>query len=113
MPPRVRCAKQRVPWAEVMGDMGEEAAVQASLDGALEDLLRAAVESPTEPYSASCARIDAVFDCRMAPHRHLAWALAEAEALKRRLKCGLYGHAPDAVAETHGTRNMDKREACL
>ncbi|MCJ2085835.1 hypothetical protein MKK88_07490 [Methylobacterium sp. E-005] len=69
--------------------MGEEAAVRASLDYALGDLLRAAVENLTEPDAVSCARIDAVLDRQMASHRDLAWALAEAEELKHRLKAGL------------------------
>ncbi|MCJ2067237.1 hypothetical protein MKK75_00175 [Methylobacterium sp. J-030] len=94
-----------------MNDTGEEAAVQASLDGALGDLLRAAVENPTEPDATSYARIDAVFDHRMAPHRHLAWALAEAERLKRQLKSGLRGHAPDAVEDVASARAPNLGEA--
>lgn len=84
-----------------MSAMTEEASVRASLDGALGDLLRAAVGSRTEPHVASCVRIDAVFDHRMASHRHLAWAHAEAEALKHRLKVGLRGHC----AATAGQAN--------
>ena len=59
-----------------------EAAVQASLDSALEDLSRAAVANPVESASASCSRIDEVFDRRMMAHQHLAWAQAEAAASK-------------------------------
>ena len=64
------------------GDLDDDAVVRASLDAALEDLLRAAV-------AESCARIDDVFALRLAAHRHRAWALAEAEALSHRLKSGL------------------------
>jgi hypothetical protein len=85
-----------------MDDTGEEAAVRASLDGALGDLLRAAVENPTETGVVTSDRINAVFDNRMAPHRHLVWALAEAEALKRRLKAGLRGHTPDDTSRANG-----------
>lgn len=102
MPPPSRCVPRHGRWAKTMDDKGAEDAVQASLDGALEDLLRAGVESRTERSAASCVRIDAVFDHRMAQHRHLAWALAEAETLKRRLKAGLHGHIPDAAGRANG-----------
>lgn len=71
------------------GEADCEAAVQASLDSALEDLFRAAIANPVESDAATCARIDEVFDRRMMAHQHLAWAQAEAAALKRRLKAGL------------------------
>lgn len=87
--------------------------MRASLDGALGDLLRAAVDNPGEPDAASCTRINAVFDRQMAPHRHLAWALAEAEALKRRLKAGLFEHTSDAVGEVDSMRDPDLGEAQL
>lgn len=85
-----------------MSAMGKEAAVRASLDVALEDLLRAAVESRTEPDAESCARIDAVFDHRMASYRHLAWACAEIDALKHQLKVGLCGHRAATASRANG-----------
>ncbi len=87
-----------------MEDACAQAAVRASLDDALGDLLRDATQNPTEPDAVSCARIDAVLDRRMAPHQHLDWALAEAETLKRRLKAGLQAHALDAARQTHGAK---------
>lgn len=96
-----------------MTDIGEEAAVRASLDDALGDLLRAAVDNPTEPDAASHARIDHVLDLRMTPHRHLAWALAEAEALKRQLKAGLREQALDTIAGAYSVRHADGREPSL
>ena len=93
-----------------MNDTDDQVAVRASLEGALGELLRAAVENPTEPNAASYARIDTVFDHRMAPHRHLAWPLAEAEALKHRLKTGLRGSAPDAVGEMDSERDPNLGE---
>lgn len=72
-----------------MDDARAQAAVRASLDGALEDLLRSAVEAGLEPYAISCARIDAAFDSRMVPYRQLSWAMDEAATLKCALKQGL------------------------
>ncbi|MCJ2067574.1 hypothetical protein MKK75_01940 [Methylobacterium sp. J-030] len=94
-----------------MKDTDKEAAVRASLDDVLGDLFRAAVENPTELSTASYARIDAALDRRMMPHRHLAWALAEAERLKRQLKSGLRGHAPDAVEDVASARAPNLGEA--
>ena len=84
----------------------DEAVVQASLDGALEDLVGAAVEVGSEPYAVSCARIDQAFDDRMAPHRHLTWARLLAEALKMQLKLGLHRHvsASDTVCQTYSSK---------
>ena len=69
------------------------AAVRRSLDDALADLVRASVENPTEPYAASCARIDRAFGERMAPYRDLDWAVDRATALQHVLKQGLR-HGP-------------------
>lgn len=96
-----------------MDDTGEEAAVRASLDSALGDLLRVAVENPAETGAASCARINAVFDYWMTPYRHLAWALAEAEGLKRRLKAGLYGHPLNPDGASSSSEHHDLREPNL
>ncbi|MCJ2118747.1 hypothetical protein FV242_19675 [Methylobacterium sp. WL64] len=65
------------------------AAVRRSLDDALSDLVREAVEEPTESYAASCARIDRAFGDRMAPYRDLDWAVDRATALQHVLKQGL------------------------
>lgn len=70
-------------WAQ-LSEMG--AAVRRSLDDALADLVRAAIEDPRASYAVSCARIDRAFDDRMAPYHHLAWAMDQAEALQRVLK---------------------------
>lgn len=70
-------------WAQ-LSEVG--AAVRRSLDDALADLVRAAVEDPTASYVASCTRIDRAFENRMAPYQHLAWATDQAEALRRVLK---------------------------
>lgn len=109
MPPLSRCVSPPGRWAEVMGDQrspsgpevcdasrredgrGDEAVVRASLDGALEDLIRVAVEAGPEPYGVSCTRIDRAIDHRIAPHVGLAWARARAEALRHQLKAGLRG----------------------
>lgn len=74
---------------EVVHNVRDQAVVRASLDGALEDLLCAAVEVGPEPYEVSCARIDAAFDRRMVPHQQLGWATDAAAMLKRTLKQGL------------------------
>lgn len=109
MPPHTRFVSQRGRWAEVMGEQrspsgpevcnasrredgcGDEAVVRASLDGALEDLIRAAVEAGPDSYGVSCTRIDRAIDRRIAPHVGLAWARARAEALRHQLKAGLRG----------------------
>ena len=96
-----------------MDDMSQETVVRTSLDDALHDRLRAVVENPTEPCVASCTRSDAVLDHRMASHRRLTWTLAEAEALKRRLKAALHGGALVAVGEAHGARSLDLGEPTL
>lgn len=96
-----------------MTDIDEEAAVRASLDDALGELLRTAVDNPTEPDAASYARIDHVLDLRMTPHRHLAWALVEAEALKRQLKSGLQGQALDTIGGAYSATHADGREPRL
>ena len=117
MPRRARCAKQHGRWADVMMDnrfgsptldertalqeaegCDDDAVVQASLDGALEDLVRTAVRVGSEPYAVSCARIDRAFNDRMAPHRHLAWARMLAEGLKMQLKLGLHRHVSSSGA---------------
>lgn len=77
---------------------GQDAAVWASLDGALEDLLRVAATNPTASYAQSCALVDDAFDRRMSPHRHLAWAWTEAQVLRRQIKAGLDRQWRDADA---------------
>lgn len=109
MPPPSRSVSLPGRWAEVMGDQrspsgpevcdasrredgcGDEAVVRASLDGALEDLIRVAVEAGPEPYGVSCTRIDRAIDRRIAAHVGLPWARARAEALRHQLKAGLRG----------------------
>lgn len=109
MPPPSRSVSPPGRWAEVMGDQrspsgpevcdasrredgcGDEAIVRASLDGALEDLIRGAVEAGPEPYGVSCTRIDRAIDRRIAAHIGLPWARARAEALRHQLKAGLRG----------------------
>ncbi|MCJ2117287.1 hypothetical protein MKK65_12075 [Methylobacterium sp. J-001] len=73
-------------WAQ-LSEVG--AAVRRSLDDALGELVRAAIENPTEAYAASCARIDQTFADRMAPYRSLSWAMDQAAALQHALKQGL------------------------
>ncbi|SFL36904.1 hypothetical protein [Methylobacterium pseudosasicola] len=73
-------------WAR-LSEVG--VAVRRSLDDALEELVRAAIENPTESYAASCARIDRAFDDRMAPYRSLSWAMDQAATLQHALKEGL------------------------
>lgn len=73
-------------WAQ-LSEMG--AAVRRSLDDALADLVRAAIEDPRASYTVSCARVDRAFNDRMAPYQHLAWAMDQAEALRRAFKDGL------------------------
>jgi hypothetical protein len=73
-------------WAQLSED---GAAVHRCLDDALADLVRGAVGDPTASYTASWARIDRAFEDRMAPYHHLAWAMDQAEALRRALKHGL------------------------
>ena len=102
---RLPVADECLPFYHTDG-CDHEAVVQASLDGALEDLVRAAVEAGPEPYAVSCARIDQAFDQRMAPHRHLTWARLLSEGLKMQLKLGLHRHvsASDTARQTHGSK---------
>ena len=90
--------------------MSENAAVRANLDGALEDLVRMAIEVGPELDAVTCDRIDHVFARRMADHKHLAWALAEAEVLKRQLKAGLHGQALHAVGGADDEKCTDMGE---
>lgn len=87
----------------------DKAVIQTSLDGALEDLVRAAVEAGSEPYAVSCTRIDRAFDDRMALHRHLVWAHMLAEGLKMQIKLGLHRHVSSSniVHEFHGSQFKD------
>ena len=101
----------------VFGERGcdDEAVVQASLDGTLEDLVRAAVEAASESYAVRCARIEQVFDARMAPHRHLTWARLLAEGLKTQLKVSLRRHVSPSVAAraTHGSKLVESAASNL
>ena len=128
MQPHARCVRRHGRWAEMMIDdqrhlpvtheclssqcadsCDDEAVVQASLDAALEDLVRAAVEVGSEPYAVSCARIDQAFDDRMVRHRHLTWARLLAKGLKMQLKLGLHRHgsASKSAHQTHGSQLVD------
>jgi hypothetical protein len=85
-PPDLTAPILKHDWAQLSE---VSAAVRRSLDDALEDLVRAAVEDPTGPNATSCARIDRAIGGRMAPYWNLDWAVDRVTALRHALKQSL------------------------